>query len=154
MIRFLIFFLFGTVITLNESLSAKGIIVDKLDISNDAAAVTNILQGYLNSHPDSSGIFCLGPPCVHSIGRYFHHKNHEIFLASFDLSPFTIQLIKEGIVNFTIDQQPFLQGYLSVQELVGLIRDKKKAHSIDTGGSFVDQTNADLVFDLVKKGLR
>lgn len=139
---------------ISESLTAKGVIVDKLDIGNDEAAVTNILQGYLNSHPDSSGIFCLGPPCVHAIGRYFHHKGQKIFQASFDLSPFTIQLIKEGIIDFTIDQEPFLQGYLSVRELVALIRDKKKPRFIDTGGSFVDQTNAELVFDLVKKGLR
>ncbi len=134
--------------------ASKNIAVDKLDISDDAANVTNAIQSYLNKKRDATGVFCLGPTCVHSIGRYFQRQGRPIFLASFDLSPFTVQLIKEGIVAFTIDQQPYKQGYLGVDQLVRLIRDRRPPQSIETASSFIVKENANEVFELVKKGIR
>ena len=139
---------------IQDYLSARGITVAKLDIGDDAAAVTNVLQSYLNRNPDTSAVFCLGPACLHAIGRFFQKKQRPIYLASFDLSPFTVQLIREGGVAFTIDQDPYRQGYLGISQLVALLRTHKFPQSVDTASSFVDKQNASEVFDLVKKGLR
>lgn len=133
---------------------ASGVHVDKLDISDDPANVTNTIQSYLNANPETSGVFCLGPTCVHAIGRHFKREGRPLYLATFDLSPFTVQLIKEGIVAFAIDQQPYKQGYAAVEQLVHLLREGREPRHIETASSFVDRANADQVFDLVKKGMR
>jgi simple sugar transport system substrate-binding protein len=35
----------------------------------------------------------------------------------FDLLPRTVELISEGFLDFTIDQQPYLQGFYTVMEM-------------------------------------
>lgn len=139
---------------IQEFLASKKISVDKLDISSDASAITTIIESHLVRYPTIKTVFCLGSACVHGIGRYFQNKKQDLYIASFDLSAFTIQLIKEGAVAFTIDQQPFEQGYKGISELVELLRKKKIAKNIDTGGAFVTKDNAESVYELVKKGLR
>lgn len=139
---------------IEDYLKEKKIKVDKLDISSDPSSIRTILESHLTRYPTANSIFCLGPHCVHGIGRFFHEKKQEVYIASFDLSTFTLQLIREGIVAFTIDQQPFQQGYKSISSLVSLLRNKKNPEDIDTGGTFVSKENADTVIELVKKGLR
>lgn len=139
---------------ISDYMSKKNIVVDKLDISSDPSAITTMIESYLTRYPEVSTVFCLGSHCVHGIGRHFHNKKKSLFIATFDLSSFTIQLIKEGVVAFTIDQQPFEQGYKGISELVGCVRGKKLAKDIDTGGAFVTKDNAESVFELVKMGLR
>ena len=38
----------------------------------------------------------------------------KVFFAGFDMSPNTAQAIEQGYQSLVIDQQPFLQGYLSI----------------------------------------
>ena len=35
----------------------------------------------------------------------------------FDLLPKTLELIDDGLLDFTIDQQPYLQGFYTVMEM-------------------------------------
>ena len=45
------------------------------------------------------------------------HKENEIKIICFDLYPEIVELVKEGVVNFTIGQDLFGQGYKSVKVL-------------------------------------
>jgi simple sugar transport system substrate-binding protein len=139
---------------IRDVLLAKNIRVDTLDISMDPASITTIIESHLNRYPDIKSVFCLGPQGVHGIGHHFYKKKRDLYITSFDLSTFTLQLIREGIVAFSIDQQPFAQGYKSVSELLQLLRQKHPPQNIDTGVFFVNKENADTVLELVKKGLR
>ncbi len=135
-----------------EVITHHNIPVEKIDVSADVSTIASSLESHLKHFPDTSTIFCLGPPCAEGIGRYF--KDKHLYIVTFDLSSFTIQLIKEGLIAFTIDQQPYQQTYKSIEQLVLLLRKNEQTRNIDTGGSFVSLENADSVFELVKKGLR
>lgn len=124
---------------IRETLDKEKIHTDIVDISNDPSEVQNIIQTHLKRHPEIKTLFCLGPECVHGIGRYFRDQEQDIVMASFDISMFTKQLIEEKIVAFAIDQQPFQQGYRSVEELVKILRDGLEPKDVDTRAIIVEE---------------
>ena len=66
-------------------------------------------------------------------------------------------MLHSGKVAFTIDQQPYLQGYLSIDSL-WLYKQNKSVigaqQSVPTGPVVVDQSNIGSILDDVKSGLR
>jgi simple sugar transport system substrate-binding protein len=76
------------------------------------------------------------------------------FFAGFDMSPNTAKSIQSGYQNLVIDQQPYLQGYLS---MMNICLTKKYGFSglhINTAGAFVDQSNVDAVAPLAAVEIR
>ncbi|MCC7446011.1 MAG: hypothetical protein IT324_01280, partial [Anaerolineae bacterium] len=72
----------------------------------------------------------------------------------FDLAPKTIDGIKGGWISLVIDQQQWLQGYMSILQIC---LSKKYAFSglhIDTGAGFAASDNVERLSDLVKAGIR
>ncbi len=68
----------------------------------------------------------------------------EATIATFDLNPEVIQAIQDGEIAFSVDQQPYLQGYLAVQALwLNLTNgnDIGGGRPVLTGPSFVDSSN-------------
>ncbi len=78
-------------------------------------------------------------------------------LVTFDLNVDAAQAIKDGKIQFSIDQQPYVQGYLAVQSLY---LNKKNGNDIGggkavlTGPSFVDTTNIDMILPFAKNNTR
>jgi simple sugar transport system substrate-binding protein len=90
------------------------------------------------------------PVYMEAVGK----KPGEIFNIGFDTSPQIVEGFKNGWVQLTSDQQPFLQGYLPIlslcqQKVYGL-----GAMSVDTGAGFVTPENYGVVADLAIEGLR
>ncbi|MDI1452073.1 sugar ABC transporter substrate-binding protein [Polyangium sp. 6x1] len=108
--------------------------------------------------PDVDGIFTLGPPGVHAALAGLRQANRlgTIKVATFDLSPDVLAAVRDGQISFAIDQQQYLQGYLSVVLLEQYTRHGMlpAAESIPTGPSFVTRENAAAVIDASKKGIR
>jgi simple sugar transport system substrate-binding protein len=75
-------------------------------------------------------------------------------VVGFDLTPEMISLIKDGWVQGTIDQEPYLQGYLTVLSLCLAAKYEFKPLSIDVGGFVVDTSNIDFIAELIEEGLR
>jgi simple sugar transport system substrate-binding protein len=78
-------------------------------------------------------------------------------VATFDLSPAVIKDIQAGTVQFAVDQQQYLQGYLPI---VFLKLYKTNANTVGgglpvlTGPGFVDKTNVATVAKLADAGTR
>jgi simple sugar transport system substrate-binding protein len=69
-------------------------------------------------------------------------------IATFDLSPEVVQAIQAGDVEFSVDQQPYVQGYLAVHSLWLQLtngNDIGGGKPVLTGPSFVDATNIDKI---------
>jgi simple sugar transport system substrate-binding protein len=69
-------------------------------------------------------------------------------IVTFDLSPEVVQAIKDKKVEFSVDQQPYLQGYLAVDSLWLQLtngNDIGGGKPVLTGPSFVDATNIDKI---------
>ena len=69
-------------------------------------------------------------------------------IVTFDLSPEVVQAIKDKKIEFSVDQQPYLQGYLAVDSLWLQLtngNDIGGGKPTLTGPSLVDQTNIDQI---------
>lgn len=78
----------------------------------------------------------------------------KVFFAGFELTEASAKAVADGFQMLVLDQQPFLQGYLS---LLNVCLSKKfgfQGLDIDTAGAFVDKSNVDTVSALIAKGIR
>ncbi|MCL5103291.1 MAG: sugar-binding protein [Armatimonadetes bacterium] len=96
-----------------------------------------------------------GPACaeaVKSAGRV-----GKIKIIAFDEESATLQSIKDGVIDATIAQNPFMIGYESVRVLAALARkeDPKIPESkyIDTGVTVVTKANVDEFWKIVKRNV-
>jgi len=76
--------------------------------------------------------------------------------STFNLSPDVLQAINDGKIDFTIDQQPYLQGYLPVIALALKAKYGITFHTgqIGSGPVVVDKTSAAAVLKAVSGGYR
>lgn len=72
----------------------------------------------LEKHADLTGIYITAGG-VSGVGKAvkFAGKGHTIKIISYDFVPDTVELVKEGIIDFTIGQDPFIQGYKPIKIL-------------------------------------
>jgi simple sugar transport system substrate-binding protein len=78
------------------------------------------VESYYLGHKSVKGMFAVDAGSTQSVGqtmaKYNLHKQ-GVYGGGFDLLPLTLQYINQGILDFTIDQQPYQQGFYPVVEL-------------------------------------
>ncbi len=123
---------------------AMGVDLNQIDVSNDVAQIKTRTAAALQADPDIDGLLAVGPHVCDSAADAVEEVGADVHLACFDLSPEVIKLILEGKVQYTIDQQQRLQGYMPVIVLhlyntnAGLL----PGANIPSGPGFVDASNA------------
>ncbi len=82
--------------------------------------------------------------------------NSHARVATFDTNAGVVDAIKNGMIEWAIDQQPFLQGFLAVESLCLYFTNNVigGGQPTLTGPSFVDETNINSVADLAAAGTR
>lgn len=82
---------------------------------NDTSYVKTLTL--LEKYPDLKAIYITGRG-VGGVGKALQQLNREdIKLVSFDTAPETVELINNKIIDFTITQEPFMQGYLPIKTI-------------------------------------
>jgi simple sugar transport system substrate-binding protein len=115
------------------------------------------LQAKLSQDKSIDYIVTLGAPIALDAIKAISQASSKAKLITFDLNADAAQAIKDGRIQFSIDQQPYVQGYLAVQALYLL---KKNGNDIGggkpvlTGPSFVDTTNIDVILPFAKNNTR
>ncbi len=130
---------------------------EKLDITLDAATEQSRILAYLKAHPETTGMLDvggLGGTAATQDMKDMGIPPGKIPIGSFDLLPALLQNIKEGYVQITVDQQPYLQGYLPIVQLYLMKKYGFSAYDINTGNALVDKTNVDSVVQLSKERIR
>lgn len=98
-----------------------------MDSGTDPAEIKNKVLAYLSANPDTDGILTLGPvsadPTIAALEE--NGMAGDIHFGTFDLGAEIVEAIKDGTINWGIDQQPFLQAYLPVVVLANYDRDRK-----------------------------
>ncbi|UPG86444.1 sugar ABC transporter substrate-binding protein [Luteibacter aegosomatis] len=91
-----------------------------IDTGMDPTVVSSKLSAYLRSHPKTEAILALGPNAAEPAIKVVNdlHLKGSIYFGTFDLSPAIIDGIKSGTIQYAIDQQPYLQGYMGIAALV------------------------------------
>ena len=120
--------------------------LNMIDSSNDPIQVKTRVSAALQSDQSVNALIALDPSVCEAAAAAVTEVGAKVTLSCFDLSPAIIRLIKEKKVSFTIDQQPYLQGYLPVILLhlyntFGL----RPGSNVPSGPGIVDATNVDLV---------
>ncbi|CAG9248138.1 sugar ABC transporter substrate-binding protein [Paraburkholderia unamae] len=97
-----------------------------MDSGEDPTVIESKVAAYLRSHPSTQAVLALGPDQAMGVLRGVNDagKAGKLYIATFDLSPDILKAIQAGQIQFAIDQQPYLQGYLSVAAMAIAVRDK------------------------------
>ncbi|MGC9014754.1 MAG: substrate-binding domain-containing protein [Thermoproteota archaeon] len=144
-----------------DALKEAGLIVDRVshppDVYGNPSSGIPYIVGYYGAHPDVKLIVFDGGGTTSAAADYMKaigKKPGEIIVIGFDLTPGSVSGLKSGYLQLVIDQQPYLQGYLTV---LNIFLSKKYGFSglyINTGGAIVDASTVSFVEDLVNKGYR
>jgi simple sugar transport system substrate-binding protein len=129
-----------------------------LGIKMDFTEARNAIAGYLQKNPDVEGILALGPTGSEPALQALQDAGTvgKVKFGTFDLSATVLQAIDKKQMDFAIDQQQYLQGYLSVVIMANYLKYGLLPANEDvlTGPGFVTAETAKQVIDLSKKGIR
>jgi len=124
--------------------------------ANDAAVVSTI-QAKLTQDKSIDGIVTLGAPQAVDALKAMQATNNKAHLITFDLNEQVAQDIQAGTVEFSIDQQPYVQGFMAVMSLYLYLKngnDIGGGGPVLTGPSFVDKSNIAKILPFVKNNTR
>lgn len=133
-----------------DAMAEAGIEAEVLGITNDPAESQTIINDYYTANPETDIFLTLGPNGANPFYAFLEAAGlgaGDVAHGTFDLSPEIVAHIKDGTTLFGIDQQPYLQGYMTVQWLTWNIRFgfTPAGPITPTGPGFVDASNVELV---------
>jgi len=122
-----------------------------VDIGGDPVEAKNRVFAYLKANPDTPSILTLGPnggnPTLQALEEL--GLAGAIYYGSFELSDEMIAALKSGVLQWSIDQQQFFQGYLAANLMTNHIRyGVTVPHHINSGPGFTTKDNIGLVESL------
>ena len=124
----------------------------------DATAVAEAIKAELLKDETIDGVITIsaGDADSAAIGIEQSGRQAGVALASFDMNEANLARIKAGTQLFSIDQQPYLQGFLSVSILASAIDfgTSLPTFPVLTGPGIVDASNIDATLAGVKLGAR
>jgi simple sugar transport system substrate-binding protein len=131
---------------------------DEMTTSGDKSGKQQAdIKAKLDSLKDVDAVFGTGPIVAHDASAAAKELGRTVMVGGVDLSTDLLKDIAAGDVAFTIDQQQYLQGYVSVLALYLDATNKNTLGGglpINTGPGFVDKANAEAVAALVAAGTR
>jgi simple sugar transport system substrate-binding protein len=80
----------------------------------DMASEIATMQDILRAHPDLAAMMPLCGPDTAAAGLVRKAKGHKLPIMGTDLLYQTLELIRDGYIDGTVGQQPYLQGYLPI----------------------------------------
>jgi simple sugar transport system substrate-binding protein len=144
-----------------ETLQKAGMVVQRIVAPPAAASDPNLLtplvSGAVLRHPNTKMIVYAGGQLLGAAPQYMQaigKKPGQIINIGFDTSPQVISAFKEGYVQLTADQQPFLQGYMPILSLCLTKKFGFAPINLDTGNGFIDTANYQTIAALADQGLR
>ena len=119
-----------------------------IDVGQDPAEIKNRVMTYLSANPDVDAIITLGPtsadPTILALEE--NGMAGEIYFGTFDLGTEIVNAIKSGVIEWGIDQQPFLQAYLPVVIMTNYDRyGVLPGNNINSGPGFVTKDGLEMV---------
>ena len=119
-----------------------------IDSGQDPSEIKNKVLAYLSANKSTDAVLTLGPtsadPTIAALKE--NGMAGDLYFGTFDLGTEIVKGIKAGIINWGIDQQPFLQAYLPVVVLTNYDRyGVLPGNNINSGPGFVTKDGLTLV---------
>ncbi|MCI3279363.1 substrate-binding domain-containing protein [Streptomyces cylindrosporus] len=124
----------------------------------DMPSVKSTITAKLQQDSSIDFVATLAAPVALTAAQSVSESGSKAKLATFDLNKDAVAAIKSGTIQWAIDQQPYLQGYLSVDAL-WLYKTNGNysgggSQAVLTGPAIVDKSNIDKVAAFAAKGTR
>lgn len=124
----------------------------------DMDAVTDAITTRLTQDPSIDEVVSMGAQFALAAVDSAREADSKARVATFDLSKDLVKAVQDGDVQFAVDQQPYLQGYLAVDSL-WLYRTNRNTLGggeapVLTGPAFVTKANVATVAKLAAAGTR
>jgi simple sugar transport system substrate-binding protein len=98
--------------------SGKAINFQAVATNADITKGQSIIDAYVQGHQNVAGLLAVDAGSTQSVGvvvkKYGLRSKGLKVAGGFDLVPETLESVKAGDLDYTIDQQPYLQGFLPV----------------------------------------
>ncbi|MFI6359499.1 substrate-binding domain-containing protein [Streptomyces sp. NPDC050743] len=124
----------------------------------DMPSVKSTITAKLKQDSSIDQVVTLGAPFALTAVQSVSDAGSKAEVATFDLNKDLVKAVQDGSVEFAVDQQPYLQGYLAVDALWlykynGNFSGGSTAPVL-TGPAFIDKSNVDKVAEFAAKGTR
>lgn len=133
------------------ALEPLGYTVEQLESGPDEGQNFQVIGTYLAANPDTVGVVGLGTPAGNPAASYMRQNNLTIPVATFDVDQGAYDNIKAGLIKTAVFQQPFLQSYLCVHNMV-LQSKGFLPVDVNTGNAIIDASNVEVVGKLIQEG--
>jgi len=122
--------------------SGKPVTFTPVATNADITQGLSIIDAYVQGHQNVAGLLAVDAGSTQSVGQVvakYKLRDKGLKVAGgFDLIPETLNSIKAGDLDYTIDQQPYLQGFLPILALY--------LYKLTGGLIFPTETNTGLLF--------
>jgi simple sugar transport system substrate-binding protein len=123
----------------------------------DMASAQSRIVAKLQQDTSVDYVVTLGAPFAPTALTAVSMANSKAKVGTFDLTPRAVSLIQQGKLQWAVDQQPYVEGYLAV-DFLWLYKTNGDTvgggQPVLTGPAFVDSSNVDEVAKFAKMGTR
>jgi simple sugar transport system substrate-binding protein len=122
--------------------SGAAIEYEQVETSAELPEELNRIEAWYLGNTDAVGMFAVDAGSTQGVAQVVQSQNARdqglLGAGGYDLLPTTVELLSQGVIDFTIDQQPYLQGFLPVIYLY--------LRNLSGGAILPPETNTGLVF--------
>jgi simple sugar transport system substrate-binding protein len=140
-----------------QGLGSEGVMTKLYVNGTDSSAVQSTITAKLTQDKSIDAVITLGAPIALIAISSIKAANSTAKLYTFDTNAAEIAAIKSGSVQWAVDQQPYLQGYESIDSLWLYLTNGDTiggGQTVLTGPAFIDTTNIGKVAAYAQRGTR
>ena len=140
-----------------QGLGSEGTMTKLYVDGTDNSAILSSIAAKLTQDKSIDAVITLGAPVALVAIQAISQANSSAKLYTFDTNAEEIAKIKSGAVQWAVDQQPYVQGYESVDSLWLYLTNGDLlggGQTVLTGPSFIDSSNVEQVAAYAERGTR
>ena len=122
---------------IQQALQSKNVRVSELITCTDPVKSADMIDDMLSKNPDIQAVLATGQADTQGAGIVKARRQNSMYVCGFDLSKEIEEMVGCGMIDFTIVQQPYLQGFYPVIMLTNYLRRRLIPTDIDAGAIIV-----------------
>jgi simple sugar transport system substrate-binding protein len=123
----------------------------------DDSAVTTTIQAKLTQDKTIDFVVTLAAPVALDAVKSVQGAGSSAKIGTFDTNKELVAAIQGGSIQWAVDQQPYMQGYLAVDSIWWYVTNGNTlggGQNVATGPAFIDKTNIEAVAKFAANGTR
>jgi len=123
----------------------------------DDSAVTTTIQAKLTEDTSIDYVVTLGAPIALDAVKSVKSANSSAKIGTFDTNKELVAAIQNGSVQWAVDQQPYMQGYLAIDAIWWYRTNGNTlggGQNVATGPAFIEKSNIEAVAKYAANGTR